>query len=132
MEAVYLPPSEYQAFIKAIEERFGPYKYKPRVVITPNLYKKYGALGQTTFTKTADGTPVLIEIDADIWYNKPRLGRETLVHELLEWKFIEQGEEYPHHMSERYTPEIFGVASRTWLDVFLEEHPLIRRIVRGY
>jgi hypothetical protein len=130
-EPYYLPPSEYEAYSQAVENRFGPYRYKPRVVIKPNLYKMYGSLGQTQFLKTEDGTPVLIEVDEDVW-KKPHLGIETLVHELLEWKFIESGEQFPHYLSETYTPEILGKATRTALDVFLQEHSILRRILRGY
>lgn len=130
-EAYYLSPSEYEAYIKAVEQRFGPYHYKPRVVVKPNLYKMYGSLGQTQFLKTEDGTPVLIEIDKDVW-KKPHLGTETLVHELLEWKFIEAGEEFPHYLSETYTPEILGKATRTFIDIFFQQYPILRRILKGY
>jgi len=131
MEPYYLPPSEYSHIIETIENRFGRYRYKPRVAIKPDLYKKYGALGQTTFVKTADGTPVLIEIDADVW-QKPHLGLETLTHELLEWHAIEQGEEFSHFWAEQHTQEIFGQAARTIIDVFFANHPFLRRLVRGY
>lgn len=135
VQAQYLSPQYYKPIIEAIEAKFGEYKYTPRVVLTPNLYKSYGALGETTFLKTRDGTPVLIEIDADVWHNRPKLGLETLVHELLEWKFIEMGEEYPHFLSETYTPEILaeisGVATVSALDIFLQRHPIIRRILLG-
>jgi hypothetical protein len=130
-EPYYLEPKEYEAYIKAIEKRFGPYRYRPRVVVKPNLYKMYGSLGQTQFLKTTDGTPVLIEIDEDIW-KRPYLGIETLVHELLEWKFIEAGEEFPHYLSETYTPEILGKATRTFIDFFFQQHPVFRRFLMGY
>lgn len=135
VQAQYLSPQYYQPIIEAIENRFGKYQYTPRVVLIPDLYKTYGALGQTTFLRTRDGTPVLIEIDADIWHNRPALGLETLVHELLEWRFIERGEEHPHFLSETYTPEILadvsGVATVSIFDIFLQRHPIIRRILLG-
>ena len=118
-----LSPNYYQPIIEAIERKFGKYHYTPRVVLKPALYKSLGALGQTTFVKTADGTPILIEIDAEVWHNRPQMGWETLIHE------------YPHLMSETYTPqimaEVMSATAVSALDIFLQRHPLLRRLLLG-
>jgi hypothetical protein len=140
LQPQYLSVSYYQPIIKVIESHFGKYEYTPRVVITPGLYKMYGALGETQFIKTTDGQPVLIQIDADIWHNRPQLGLETLVHELLEWKAIEMGQQYPHAFAEQYTPMILSEISTTsqlmtqpitFLDSVLFRFPFLRRIFFG-
>jgi len=136
----YLSVTYYEPVIKAIESHFGKYKHVPRVVIVPDLYKMYGALGETQFVKRTDGQPVIINIDADVWHNKPQLGIETLVHELLEWRFIEKGEKYTHSLSEQYTPMILSEVLQTsalqrqtisLLDTLLIRFPLLRRILLG-
>jgi hypothetical protein len=140
LQPQYLSVSYYQPIIEAIEAHFGKYEYTPRVVITPGLYKRYGALGETQFIKTADGQPVLIQIDADIWHNRPQLGMETLVHELLEWKAIEMGQPYPHAFAEQYTPIILSEVTATAklmgqpvtiLNSLFLRFPIIRRILFG-
>jgi hypothetical protein len=140
LQPQYLSVSYYQPIIKAIESHFGKYEYTPRVVITPGLYKMYGALGETQFIKTADGQPVLIQIDADIWHNRPQLGLETLVHELLEWKAVEMNQPYPHAFAEQYTPMILSEVTATTqlmaqpisiLDTAFLRFPILRRILFG-
>jgi hypothetical protein len=135
LQPQYLSVSYYQPIIEAIEAHFGKYQYAPRVVLTPGLYKSYGALGETHFIRRGDGQPVLTQIDADIWHNRSYLGLETLVHELLEWRFIERGEQYPHFLSEQNTPiilsEVLETSQQTLVDAFLQRHALIRRIILG-
>lgn len=141
LQPQYLSVSYYKPIIQAIESHFGRYEYTPRVIIQPGLYKTYGALGETEFIRTEDGTPVLIRIDADIWHGRPQLGLETLVHELLEWRAVERGEEYPHFFAEQNTPlilseitastgsqNIFGQPS-TLLDLIAARFPLIRQLL---
>lgn len=130
--AFWLYPDQYdQRIITEIERRWGPYTYTPRIKLTPNLYKRLGAYGQTTFISTEDGRPVLIEIDKDIYLNNPALGIEVLTHELLEWCAVERGEEFPHYFAEKHTPEVLKVAMATPLSVFLERRPLLRFLLRG-
>jgi len=122
---------EYDSrLISEIEYRFGPYRSQPKIVLTPDLYKRLGAWGQTSFIR--DGYPVIIEIDRDIYLNNPALGKEVLVHELLEWRMIERGEKYPHYLAEKYTHEILARANITPLDLFLQRRPLLRLLLRGY
>jgi len=116
--------------IGEIEHRFGPYITQPKIVLSPDIYKRLGAWGQTTFIR--DGYPVMIEIDRDIYQKNPALGKEVLCHELLEWRMIERGEKYPHYLAEKYTNEILARANITPIDVFLSRRPLLRLLLRGY
>lgn len=135
IQETYLSPKYYKTIVNAIEERFGKYFYTPRIILKPDLYKTSGALGQTLFLRSDGAEPVLIEIDSDIWHNRPQMGLETLIHELLEWRFIERGEKYPHFMSETHTPEILAAilqpAQLTLIDLFLQRHPMLRWAVLG-
>lgn len=135
VQETYLSPNYYNSIIEAIEKRFGKYFYTPRIVLKPDLYNTSGALGQTLFLRSDGSEPVVIEIDSDIWHNRPQLGIETLVHELLEWKMIEKGEKYPHMLAERFTPvvlaEVLKPAQLTLVDLFLQRHPVIRRVILG-
>lgn len=143
LQPKYLSVSYYQPIIQSIESHFGKYEYTPRVIIQPGLYKTYGALGETEFVRTADGTPVLIRIDADVWHSRPQQGLETLIHELLEWRAVERGEEYPHFFAEQNTPLILSEVTQkirsqatfgqpiTLFDLILARFPLLRQIVKG-
>lgn len=120
-----------QKAIDAIETLFGPYQQKPQMKLTPNLYKKYGAWGQTTYIRESR-LPILIEIDEDLFDKSPLEGMTTVVHEMLEWRGIERGESFPHQFAETHQTAILPVAMLTPLDYILQRHPLLSVIIRGY
>lgn len=115
-----------EAFVQSIESQFGPYKTRPNATLVPDLYKKSGAWGITTYTGT---TPLRIEVDENLFIYNPALAQKVTVHELLEWKAVERGETYPHWFSEKNTPEILKMANIRPLDVILENWPRIRNAV---
>jgi hypothetical protein len=117
--------------VNAIEGMFGDYERPPKLKTTKNLYKTYGAWGQTTYIKESK-LPILIEVDEDLLVENPREGVATIVHEMLEWRGIERGEEFPHFFAESNQDEIIPVAMLTPLDYFLHSHPILSLIIRGY
>jgi len=120
------PGFELDAFIRSIESQFGTYRQRPRVTLVPDLYKKNGAWGITTFTGR---TPLSIEIDENLFVYNPTLARSVAVHELLEWKAVERGEQFPHWFSESHTPDILQRSDIRPADVLLENFPRIRNAI---
>lgn len=120
-----------QKIVDAIETLYGKYTNKPILKVVPDLYKKYGCWGQTTYLRQAN-QPVMIEIDQDLLQNNPTEGLTTVVHEMLEWRGIERAEEFPHWFAEKSQDSILAVAALTPMDYFLQKHPVLSRIFRGY
>ena len=118
-----MPSPELTALIKTVESKFGAYKTQPNVTLIPDLYKKTGAWGITSYT---GNTPLFIEIDENLFIYNPNLGHSVTVHELLEWRAVERGEVYPHWFSEQNTPEILKMANIRPVDVLLESWPRVR------
>jgi len=114
------------ALVESIEAQFGSYKNRPQVTLIPDLYKKTGAWGITTYTER---TPLGIEVDENLFIYNPALGQSVTVHELLEWKAVEKGELYPHWFAEQNTPKILKMANIRPLDVLLEKRPVLRRAI---
>lgn len=114
------------AFIQSIESQFGAFKTPPRVTLVPDLYKKSGAWGITTYT---GNTPLSIEVDENLFIYNPALARSVTVHELLEWKAVERAEPYPHWFSEKNTSEILKMSNIRPMDVMLENWPRIRNAI---
>ena len=118
--------------IAEIERRLGPYQTKPKVTVVPDLYKKTGALGTTTYLDVPNGVPKIIEIDENLFiYNEPAAYR-VLTHELLEWRFIERGEQYHHYMAEKYSQDILTTVDITPIQILLWNRPILRRALLGY
>jgi hypothetical protein len=120
-----------QKMVDAIETLYGKYNKRPEMKIVPNLYKKYGCWGQTTYLRDIH-EPVLIEIDQDVFQNNPKEGLTTVVHEMLEWRGIERGEQFPHQFAEQSQDSILSVAALTPMDYILQQRPLLSLILRGY
>lgn len=120
-----------QKIVDAIETLYGQYQHKPTMKVAPNLYKTFGCWGQTTYLRETH-TPVLIEIDQDLFENNQREGLTTVVHEMLEWRGIERNEQFPHLWAEQNQESILAVAGLTPMDYFLQTHPVLSVILRGY
>jgi len=120
-----------QKIVDAIETLYGKYKKRPEMKVVTDLYKTYGCWGQTTYLRDAH-EPVLIEIDQNIFENNTKEGLTTVVHEMLEWRGIERGEQYPHWFAEQAQDSILSVAALTPIDYFLQKRPLLSLIFRGY
>jgi len=125
-------PQLYNQKIKGeIEKRFGSYEVPPTMQLTDNLYNKYGCWGQTTYLRETH-TPIIIEVDKDLFDTSPTEGLTTVVHEMLEWRGIERKEPFPHLWAEQNQGAILNVASLTPLDYWLSQRPLLSLLVRGY
>ena len=120
-----------QKIVDAIETLHGQYQRKPTMKVVPNLYKTFGCWGQTTYLRETH-TPVLIEIDKDLFENNQREGLTTVVHEMLEWRGIERNEQFPHLWAEQNQDSILAVAGLTPMDYLLHNHPVLSIILRGY
>lgn len=119
-------PDMLDAFIQTIESQLGPYKTRPKVTLAPNLYKKSGAWGITTYT---GNTPLSIEVDENLFIYNPTLAQSVTVHELLEWKAVERDEIYPHWFSETHTADILKMSNIRPADLLLERWPRLRNAV---
>lgn len=120
-----------QKIVNAIETLFGAYNAPPQMKVTSNLYKKYGCWGQTTYLRESK-TPILIEVDEDLFENNKTEGLTTVVHEMLEWRAIEKGEQFPHQFAEQNQNSILAVSNLTPMDYLLQRHPVLSLIIRGY
>lgn len=70
-----------------IKRKFGQYDTPPGILLVRKLTEKCGCWGQVH--RFGDGRPTLIFLDE-------RAPLSSLVHELLEWRFLEGDEEYSH------------------------------------
>lgn len=120
-----------QKLVGEIETRFGSFTKAPQLKLTENLYNKYGCWGQTTYLRETH-TPMLIEVDKDLFENNPAEGLTTVVHEMLEWRGIERNEPFPHLFAEKNQQALLSVASLTPLDYVLSKRPILSLIIRGY
>lgn len=120
-----------QKIVDAIETLYGQYSRRPEMKVTPNLYKTFGCWGQTTYLRETH-TPVLIEIDQDLFQNNQREGLTTVVHEMLEWRGIERAEQFPHSWAEQNQDSILAVAALKPMDYLLQNHPFLSILLRGY
>lgn len=90
--------------IRYIEERYGKYEEKPQGYIMPNLYERYGYFAATLISNKK---PAHILIDERLLEDEYNFIK-SLVHELFEWRFVEDGQKYPHASAVKATREFLS------------------------